>query len=379
MELLEAVERSTKKHPGGKTTINWNNVRELMGDGFSKETYRSRYRRLTGNLKDNSKIRHSVSRAFKKGLTDSRDIIAKQIQRTVTIDELCYATKLTQLEVLGHIEQLRIEGFDIVQSVVGTNVCYQSNKKMPITYHEFKHFHNVEKKIKIGIISDTHIGSNYFQKMFLDLAYEDFKNNGVTEVYHCGDITEGMYTNRPDSIYEMNAIGFDQQVDAVKKNYPKVDGITTFFITGNHDSTHMKNGGANVGKAISKDRLDMIYLGHENAKVWLTEKVDLDLVHPRDGSSYAYSYKPQKRIDAMSGGSKPKIMAIGHYHKNITMFYRNIWVLQLASFQAQSPFMRGMGLVSDVGYIILELTVNNNGDIIEFIPRYKALYEMIIE
>jgi len=41
--------------------------------------------------------------------------------------------------------------------------------------------------------------------------------------------------------------------------------------------------------------------------------------------------------------------------------------------------MRGMGLVSDVGYVILEITVNDNGDIIEFTPRYKALYEMITE
>lgn len=379
MKLLEAVERSTKKHASGKTTVNWKNVSELMGNEFSKDAYRSKYRRLTGTMKDNRKVRQRVNSNFKKGITSSRDIIAKEIQKMRTIDELCYATKLTKLEVLGHIEQLRIDGFDIVQSIVGDNVCYQSNKNTPATYHEFKHFHDVTKVIRVGIISDTHIGSNYFQKLFLQLAYEDFKKNGITDVYHCGDITEGMYGNRPESIYELYAIGFDQQVAAVKKEYPCVEGITTHFITGNHDATHMKNGGANVGKAISKDRPDMHYLGHEHAKIWLTDKVDLDLVHPRDGSAYAYSYKTQKRIDAMSGGSKPKIMAIGHYHKNFTMLYRNIWTLGMASFQAQSPFMRGMGLISDVGYIILEIVVNGNGDIIEFTPRYKALYEMINE
>lgn len=379
MELLDAVERSTKKHPGGAITVNWNNVRELMGNEFSKETYRSRYRRLKGLLKDNPKIRQKVNRSFKKGITESKEIIANLIKKAVTLDELCYASKLTQIEVLGNIEQLRIDGYEIIQSRVGDKICYQSNKNVQVTFNEFKHYHDVCKTIKIGLISDTHISSIYFQKLFLQLAYKDFKKNDVTAVYHCGDVTDGLYNNRPSSIYELNAIGFDQQVALVVEVYPQEEGITTYFITGNHDATHMANGGANVGLAIEKNRRDMKYLGHEYAKVWLTDKVDLDLVHPRDGSAYAYSYKTQKRIDAMSGGSKPKIMAIGHYHKNFTMLYRNIWTLGMASFQAQSPFMRGMGLVSDVGYVILEITVNDNGDIIEFTPRYKTLYEMILE
>lgn len=83
--------------------------------------------------------------------------------------------------------------------------------------------------------------------------------------------------------------------------------------------------------------------------------------------------------EAMSGGSKPKIMAVGHYHKNFTMFYRNIHALSMASFQAQSPFLRGQGLVSDVGYTILEIKANANGDIIELNTRYKPLYETIKE
>ena len=166
---------------------------------------------------------------------------------------------------------------------------------------------------------------------------------------------------------------------SIEKDYPRVEGITTYFITGNHDATHVMNGGANIGNAIEKRRPDMKYLGHEYAKVWLTDKVDLDLVHPRDGTSYALSYKIQKRIDAMSGGSKPKIMAVGHYHKNFYMFYRNIHAFSMASFQAQSPFMRGLGLVSDVGYLILEMDINEHGDIINIKSNYKPLYKTIKE
>lgn len=379
MELLEAVEQSKVKHRDGKVTINWIQVAELMGNQKTGEAYRSKYKRLIGQAKDYSKENSQRKRNIQKGITDTRDIIIKEIKSAKTLDELCRLTKKNEIEVLGTIEQLRIDGYDIAQSRVGNSICYQSNKNVQVTFNEFKHFHDVSKVIRIGLISDTHIASNYFQRLFLELAYKDFKKNGIKDVYHCGDITDGMYGNRPGSVYELYAIGFDQQADAVEKEYPREEGITTHFITGNHDATHMANGGANIGLAIAKRREDMKYLGHEYAKIWLTDKVDLDLVHPRDGSAYAYSYKTQKRIDAMSGGSKPKIMAIGHYHKNFTMFYRNIWTLGMASFQAQSPFMRGMGLVTDVGYVILEITVNDNGDIIEFTPRYKALYEMITE
>lgn len=379
MELLEAVKQSKTKYRTGRTIINWSKVAELMGNDKTIESYRSKYKRIIGQSKDNSKLIKKVNNNIKKGVISSKDIIVKEITSAKTLDELCYLTKLSELEVYGTIEQLRTEGYDIIQSRVGDKVCYQSNKKAHITYHEFQHFHDVKTVIRIGLISDTHIASIYFQKLFLQLAYKDFKKNGIKDVYHCGDITDGMYGNRPGSVYELYAIGFDQQADAVEREYPQEEDITTHFITGNHDATHMANGGANIGLAIAKRRKDMKYLGHEYAKIWLTDKVDLDLVHPRDGSAYAYSYKTQKRIDAMTGGSKPKIMAIGHYHKNFTMFYRNIWTLGMASFQSQSPFMRGMGLVSDVGYVILEIVVNHNGDIIELTPRYKSLYEMVKE
>lgn len=310
---------------------------------------------------------------------DIQPILLEQLNKDATIDQLCSVTRLSQLEVLGHIEQLRIQGYDIKQVRYGDVVTYTTNKETTTTFHEFRHYHDVDKVIKIGLVSDIHSSSKYWQRTFLQMAYADFKKEGVTKVYNCGDITDGMYTNRAGNIYEIYAYGFDEQKDVVVNDYPKEEGIDTYFITGNHDATHMMNGGANIGFAIEKERKDMHYLGHEYAKVWLTDKIDLDLVHPRDGTSYALSYKIQKRIDAMSGGSKPKIMAVGHYHKNFYMFYRNIHALSLASFQAQSPFLRGMGLVSDVGYIILEIRANANGDIIELNIRYKPLYETIKE
>lgn len=373
MELAKAIERSAYKQ-GNKERISWFNVAMLMGENRSPEYYRAQYRRQMGTHDPKQKVRVSANKAKAQGHTEPKSILVQELKKTRTIDELIKATGMSRLEVLGTIEELRLNGYDIIQARYGDEVAYSVNQKIEQTFADYKHYHTASKKIKIGIVSDTHMGSKYFQKSFLDRAYDDFMEKGITDVYHAGDITDGFYTNRPSSIYELYAIGFDQQLDDVVDNYPKRDGITTYFISGNHDATHTVNGGANIGKAIASRRQDMKYLGHEFAKIWLTPKVDMDMVHPRDGGSYALSYKMQKRIDAISGGSKPKVMVTGHYHKNFSMFYRNIYAMSLASFQAQSSFMRGLGLVSDVGYVILDIEVNDNGDIIEFTPTYKALY-----
>jgi predicted phosphodiesterase len=244
---------------------------------------------------------------------------------------------------------------------------------------EVNHYHDVDKIIKFGLVSDTHCSSRYEQHSYLELAYDDFLKEGIKRVYHAGDLSEGWYQNRPGHIFELHKIGFDQQRDYIVKTYPRRDGVETDVIGGNHDATHQKNGGADIVAAVCKERADMHYLGQADAKVWLTPKVDMDLKHPDGGSSYAYSYRPQKIVESLPGGDKPKIMVIGHYHKNFFMFYRGVFIICIPSFIRQTPFMNGLALVSDVGYVIIELKTNENGDVIELTPRFKMFYKMLDE
>jgi len=303
---------------------------------------------------------------------DHEQDLIKQLYKGADIDQLMKVLKLPKIEVFGHIEELRQKGYTIIQA----GRTYKISKQAETTFEEHKHYHDVDKVIRFGVVSDTHLSSIFFQKAYLEIAYDDFNSRGIETVYHIGDVTDGHYANRPASIYELKAIGYDQQLDDVVTNYPKREGLKTKFITGNHDATHMMNGGANIGKGITGKRDDMEYLGHEYAKIWLTDKVDMDLIHPRDGSAYALSYHLQRRINNMSGGNKPKILITGHYHKFFMMFYRNVVAISMPSFQAQSSFMRGKGIDSDVGYLILELKVNHNGDIIECHPYYRPFFVM---
>ena len=224
--------------------------------------------------------------------------------------------------------------------------------------------------LKIAILGDTHIGSKSCDMEGLYTFYKYAYDQGVRNFYHTGDMTDGMYKNRDNSFYEQNAHGFQEQIEMVINYYPKIDGVTTYFITGNHDVTHMRNGGADVGRTLDIARRDMIYLGHNFGKVWLTPELDINLIHPTDGGAQAVSHKLQKIIDAAEGKRRAKIMAIGHYHKMAWVYWKGVHGFVTPSFQKQTEFMRDNNLKSYTGGYILTIKVNKDGELISITPEY---------
>ena len=175
--------------------------------------------------------------------------------------------------------------------------------------------------------------------------------------------------------HEIFKFGADDQAQYVIDNYPYRQGITTEFITGNHDASHIKNGGIDIGRIIARERQDMTYLGQSNAKINLTPKCVLEINHPLDGASYAISYSLQKLIDSMSGGDKPNILINGHHHKAMYIYYRNIHAFEAGAIQAQTPWMHGKRLAAYIGGWIIEAHIDKDGTVTrckgEFIPLYR--------
>lgn len=232
------------------------------------------------------------------------------------------------------------------------------------------------KTIKFGIMGDTQFGSKYAQITYLHQYYDLCEMEGITDVYHTGDVTDGLKM-RTGHEYELYEISADEMRDDVIKNYPKRDGITTHFITGNHDASIYKHVGYDIGQAIATFRPDMNYLGRDCAVINLTPNCTLELRHPWDGTAYALSYKMQKMIEAMESDSKPSILAVGHYHKAEYLFYRNVHALQTGCFQGQTPFTRGKGISVHIGGWIVTVTVAEDGSILRFSPEFIPFYSSI--
>lgn len=230
--------------------------------------------------------------------------------------------------------------------------------------------------LKFAIIGDTQLGSKYAQISHLKNFYELCTSEGIKDVYHTGDVTDGLKMHSGHE-YELYKTSADDMVQDVIENYPRIEGITTHFITGNHDASIYKQVGYDIGNTITEKRPDMKYLGRDCALIFLTPNCKLELRHPWDGTAYALSYKPQKMIEAMESDSKPNILAIGHYHKAEYLFYRNVHCLQTGCFQGQTPYTRGKGISVHMGGWIVTIHVDKNGTITrfgsEFIPYYSSI------
>lgn len=238
--------------------------------------------------------------------------------------------------------------------------------------------HSVEwdgnQLVTFGLIGDTHINSKYTQLTYLRDFYSLCANRGIADIYHTGDIDEGEQM-RIGHQYECYTQGSDDHISEIVKNYPRFNGVTTHFVTGNHDSSIYKKCGTDIGKAIASERSDMHYLGRDCSRIELTPNCILELRHPWDGTAYALSYKPQKMIEGMEADSKPNILAIGHYHKLEYLFYRNIHCFQTGCFQMQTPFTRGKGISVHMGGWIVTAEVDKNGYIQRIVPEMIPFYK----
>ena len=95
--------------------------------------------------------------------------------------------------------------------------------------------HSSDGHVRIGIISDTHIGQVMFEESMMKHAGETFRKLKIDNVYHVGDILEGM-SGREGQIYELSQIGFSQQIREAERLFKKyLHGFEVHGITGDHD------------------------------------------------------------------------------------------------------------------------------------------------
>lgn len=217
--------------------------------------------------------------------------------------------------------------------------------------------------LKFGVIGDTHFGSICEQLGFLDAYYRTCEASGVSQVFHTGDVLDGWKVYKGQE-FEQHARGWAEQKAWFIEHAPRITGITTSFITGNHDGSLKKLVGLDVGPELSHVRPDWRFLGEDICKVDLKTKSGrrwrLMLVHPSGGTAYAVSYRLQKLIESLEGGDKPNLVCVGHFHKAEQLpNYRNVCGLQSGTFQSQTPFMATKGLSANMGGWIVEVQVGS--------------------
>lgn len=215
-------------------------------------------------------------------------------------------------------------------------------------------------RVRIGAITDTHIGSLNFSEQRLYQAFEEFKKEKVDFITHSGDVTEGM-SHRAGHVYDLSEIGYDKQKAKAIEIFSQWTDSQIYAIDGNHDRWFIKSNGALIVKDIATQLDNFNFIGHDEGDISINWKAVVKLWHGEDGNSYALSYRLQKILESLSGGEKPSVIICGHTHKYVKIFERNVYAISAGSIQSQTPWMRGKRIAAHVGFCIIDIYVNKSG------------------
>ena len=297
-------------------------------------------------------------------IKDEKDKMFSLIKNGEALENVLGKLNISELKFGGLLEEFILRGYDI--SLIERDGKFViSKKRNKSTNKGIKPELEELTKISETWISDSHLCNEAQQLNMINQVYEETYNRGINLVRHFGDISDGDYSNRSDHRYELFRLGASRQIEYIVNYWPKIDGITTEFIVGNHDLTHEKNGGAFIGPIIESYRPDLKFVGSEHAYVNPKDnnKTTIEMFHPGGGCASSLSYRPQKYIDKMEPGSKPNIVGMGHFHQSHFLSYRNVIALLLPCLTSKSNFAIRQGLENTMGAYFINMYVNSKGEI----------------
>lgn len=317
-----------------------------------------------------------------------------------TVAELSERLDRSERSIREALQEVRAAGFCVdVQETDEVGEVARLSRTEPASAGRVVPLPWYTRQVQIGIVTDTHLANLFAAEEELHFAYDRFAAEGITDVFHAGDLVDGSgrygypghsmevredcYTPRQTCAYAID-------------NYPQRDGITTRFIESMkcHAGWDLQRDGFDHGYSLQygfnylkktpqgsellhkPGRPDLQFLGYDSARVTIgPESLTLvDILHPGGGSSYALSYRPQKWSESLEGGSKPHLAIMGHYHKLNYIRPRNIHVLSAECLEWQTPFMARHGIQAHVGFAILRLGLDSDGTIREFKPEWFPFF-----
>lgn len=211
--------------------------------------------------------------------------------------------------------------------------------------------------VRLGIVSDTHLGNRKQQITALTDFYRYADSKGAQTYLHAGDFLDGLHVHR-DAVYGQFAHGLDAQLSYAARAYPKSQNGPTMKIEGNHDLWYFGNVGASPGQYLAQMRPDIKELGHQSAFVEVGG-LRIYLAHgSKGGNAYARTYKLQKLLEQMEVEQRDQtdLAFFGHWHTFADLGrYQGVYTWSLGAFQSQTGFERTLGKSPSVCGLLLEI------------------------
>lgn len=306
------------------------------------------------------------------------DALVKATKRVHGFEELCDKLDVSPGKLRKLLEEAQEAGLHLHVDDNGTV------GRKPLTDDKVQQAHQIKpttgETYKIGVISDTHLGSKYCLRAQLqDFIFHAY-DQGVRTILHPGDILDGDYRHAK---FEMSHMGLEDQAKDLFQTLPKLPGLTYHGITGNHDFTFTEANGIDVGTYLEmyfkhRGRSDLKLYGDRSAFIELGEGGAIaHLWHPKSGTGYAKSYKVQRLIETYASGEKPHILLVGHWHIFNHVMERGVHGIACPTFQGGgSAFSRSLGGAPAIGGLVLTYSMTEDRTMRDFNLSYRAYYEV---
>ena len=241
----------------------------------------------------------------------SQSKLLSLLEKEKSLSQLCNNLNLNQLEVLGLVNKIRESGQNIVIKKLDDDFYLINHGEREIKdKNQFSIKTDDSHEFKFIAFSDTRLGSKSEQLTILNDIFVKAHEMGYDNAILCGNISSGLYPIT-DIYAETNFIDdTNAQVEYIIKNFPYIEGMKTYFITGKVDDTHLKKNKINIGKRISQSRNDMIYLGDNSCEMNI-DNTRMQILCSKLGKTYTVSYRSQQQVDSYRSEDKPDILLHG--------------------------------------------------------------------
>lgn len=308
---------------------------------------------------------------------ENREKIKELKQKWLKNDEIADALWLKERMVYYHLAKMKwpeqekeIEKEQVVTwtkkelELLKIVEWFTPSQLKEILHHSQTNTHN---EVEIGskeiwhaifwAIGDTHFWSKACNYDWLLKYYERCKERWVKTVLHAGDMVDwyGIYKGQT---FELSKHSMQEQVDDVVENYPKIDGIDTYWIWWNHCEWRLKIAGFDIGRMVDWIRDDMHYLWFYNARIKLNG-IDIELHHWWWWQSYAQSYKLQKMLENTDPKDQPNVFLLWHFHTAIYTFYRKIHAFTVWAFQWETLLSKRFKLGNVNWWWIIDVSLDD--------------------
>lgn len=364
--------------------ITWEQIGEKLG--VNGEAARSKYRRLIAKG-DIDPIDQPTPQEMFRYLRDHPRTLAEICNKYDKPPRVIRA-KLIDMEQEGYVVIERRESILVPTS-------YRPQAKAP----DISIADMMGQKFTIGVGGDLHGGSEWTQPTsYNKFVLDAYHNHGVRHFFDPGDKFAGIYGYRGHDVdlipaarplsYKLAHHATRRQIEIANIYTPQLEGVTYYQLGGNHDFWHVVHTGIDAVRVLCDQRDDMIYLGYDVCGVPLTDKTHLKLWHPTGGAGYSKSYKMQRKgqeptamialREAIRQEESPKVSIIlmGHLHISLFLPTAPIYGIATGCFEAQSNFMKRLGLIPDVGGTILEFEIGDDGRIKSINYKWRSFHEI---